>query len=974
MKRLAKILLWSSIGLLSFFLLIIVIITLLFNPNDYKPQITQLVQEKIGRTLTINGEIRLSFFPWLGIELGQTTLGNADGFEEPDFVRFKSAAVRVKLLPLLTQQIEIDKIFIDHLQIALTRHTDGKTNWDDLMALTIGQENSAASTSKKEFNINGIEVNHAHINWDDQLTKNHYELSETYLRTDQLSLYQAFNAELTAKLMSYGENPIQGTFAAKGVITLTPTQQKINQLQTQITLQGNSILAGKQPLILQAKIEADIDLIQSQLILAINSLKVQNLTGTGSINANLNQITGQLNFAHFSPTLLTQDFNLPAIKLLNGKTFSQGNCSAYFDIDPQRSAKIENLKISLDDNQFFIPVTIIDLLNQTVSIEKFSLKGFGTDIQGKVTIKNILQQPILQASISAINSNISQLSPLLGTDFSSFPSALIQQKLTLNSELNSDLNTLNINKLKLKIGENQFDLANITIDLLKKTFAIPDFSVAIQAKLIEQWVKIPKAVSFDQLYLTTQLQGNSNEFEINQLQAQAGSSRFVADKINFNMEKQLVNTHLLTMNSLDLQLKVADLQINDLLTQPQWSGAVNLKPFNLRKLLEKLELAALIPVTTDIHVLEKIGLSTKIVGNLSKIQLTETTLQLDNSKLTGYLQVNQFKQPEITFSFDIDRLDIDPYLPPKTEDSKESKPIDLPIEMIRKLNINGQLNINWLKVANVKMEAVQVKVTAKDGILQFHPFNALLYNGIHEGNVALDVKNTPARLYIVATLTGIQTELLLTDFMKKSPIVGTANVSAQLAADPTSIVSTLFGSVSLNLVNGNLANVNIGRTIRELQALLKNQSLPTETEPLQTDFSTFSGLFLADQGIIHNENLTIKSPLLRIQGKGDFILKNQDINYNLAVAIVESSMGQGGKELDELRGITIPLKVTGQLNQLKLQVKPDFLQNLLFEYSKAQAAIKLEQTKEKLLKKHENELGGVLSDYLKNLSVDDFLK
>jgi len=735
MKRLFKILLWSTIGLITFLLLIIVTIAWLVNPNDYKPEITQFIQDKTGRTLTITGDMQLSFFPWFGIKLGQTTLSNADDFKQPHFASIENATLRVKLLALLSQQIKIDSIIIDNIQLALTRHPDGKTNWDDLLVL--GNQSNSKTSQQKSFNINGIELNHAYVSWDDQATDNHYELIDANLRTDHLSFNQAFNAEFNSKINSYGKNPIQGTVAAKGIVTLTPTKQKISALQTQLTLQGKSILSGKQPLVLQSKIEADIDITQSQFILAFNSLKLQNLAGNATVNVMQNQITGQINFTHFSPKLIAKDFNLTEINLFNNKAFSTGNGSAQFSLNAQQNAQIKNLQISLGKNKFIIPKTTIDLLNQIVIIDNFSLTGFGTKINGNVSIKHLLQQPILQATVTLTNQNLATLSPLLNTDLSILPASLTNQKLTIQTELNADLTSLNINKLQLQIGKNQLISANIKANLLKQTFTVNNITATIQSALIEELAQtpIPPAIAFDTLQLTTKLRGNSNEFSVDQLKMQAGLSSLIAQKIDFNPEKQSINISLLAMDSLDLQLKLHDIKVNNLFKQIQWSGTANLTPFNLRKLLEKLNLTAMIPVTTDPHVLEKIGLSTKIAGNLSEIQLTDATLQIDENQLIGDLQVNNFTQPEITFAFDINKLDIDPYLPPKTTEIKESKPIDLPVEMIRKLNINGQLNVNSLTAAHVKMTQVELKITAKDGIVQFHPFNALLYNGIHEGNI-----------------------------------------------------------------------------------------------------------------------------------------------------------------------------------------------------------------------------------------------
>ena len=73
---------------------------LVFDPNDYKDRVTTLVQDQTGRELRIPGELGLSVFPWLGIDMGVVEFGNAPGFKSPLFARAERIQIRVALLPL----------------------------------------------------------------------------------------------------------------------------------------------------------------------------------------------------------------------------------------------------------------------------------------------------------------------------------------------------------------------------------------------------------------------------------------------------------------------------------------------------------------------------------------------------------------------------------------------------------------------------------------------------------------------------------------------------------------------------------------------------------------------------------------------------------------------------------------------------------------------------------------------------------
>ena len=62
-----------------------IIIPLVVDPNDYKDEIVSKVKETTGRDLKIQGDIGLSVFPWLGLELGALELSNAKGFGDAPF-------------------------------------------------------------------------------------------------------------------------------------------------------------------------------------------------------------------------------------------------------------------------------------------------------------------------------------------------------------------------------------------------------------------------------------------------------------------------------------------------------------------------------------------------------------------------------------------------------------------------------------------------------------------------------------------------------------------------------------------------------------------------------------------------------------------------------------------------------------------------------------------------------------------------
>ncbi|MFP4161811.1 MAG: AsmA family protein, partial [Ectothiorhodospira sp.] len=125
-----------SLVVLTVLLVVLVILAgvvlITVDPNDYKEEISAAVEKRTGRTLEIQGDIGLSLFPRLGLELGETTLSNAEGFPGDHFARIRQVDVSVALLPLLRRELEVQEVRLEGLDLNLARDAQGRGNWEDL--------------------------------------------------------------------------------------------------------------------------------------------------------------------------------------------------------------------------------------------------------------------------------------------------------------------------------------------------------------------------------------------------------------------------------------------------------------------------------------------------------------------------------------------------------------------------------------------------------------------------------------------------------------------------------------------------------------------------------------------------------------------------------------------------------------------------------------------------------------------------
>jgi len=120
----------------------------------------------------------------------------------------------------------------------------------------------------------------------------------------------------------------------------------------------------------------------------------------------------------------------------------------------------------------------------------------------------------------------------------------------------------------------------------------------------------------------------------------------------------------------------------------------------------------------------------------------------------------------------------------------------------------------------------------------------------------------------------------------------------------------LNGNVSFEFKDGAVKGFNLGQIIRKADALLTGTQL-NESEPPQTDFTELSASAKITNGVLQSDALNAKSPLFRVDGAGKVDLANETLDYTAKPTIVNTISGQGGKDMSQLNGLTIPVHVTG---------------------------------------------------------------
>ena len=174
----------------------------LIDPNNYKPEIVAAVKEKTGKELNLIGELKLSVFPWLGISTGKMTLSNSAGFQDQDFVTLESSDIKLNLMPLLTQKIDVNRIVLKGLVLNLEKNTLGVNNWDNLTAINAieldnNNKEQIAVNSLTVLAVSGMVIENAQINWRDQAAGKQLFFKDVNLNVESFSFDKSVALNLT---------------------------------------------------------------------------------------------------------------------------------------------------------------------------------------------------------------------------------------------------------------------------------------------------------------------------------------------------------------------------------------------------------------------------------------------------------------------------------------------------------------------------------------------------------------------------------------------------------------------------------------------------------------------------------------------------------------------------------------------------------------------------------------------------------
>lgn len=241
-----RLLRYTAFGILTLVLaglLALSYLVLTFEPDDYRDDLINLVEEQTGRAFTIDGSLDLHLNPPLvGFEVHDISFDNPPGFGQEPMLTAKRVEAYLQVIPLLLGELRIHSVLLDGLQLRLRRKSNGHTNWSDLLA----DKDAASPDPSDPGKATGIDLAEIHLAdgtiaiWDElrnrRLRGSNLDLNLKNL-TSGGNVQVALNGELMAWLDTRAESRINAQVQMTTDLALKNGGEKITGEDLDMTLE-----------------------------------------------------------------------------------------------------------------------------------------------------------------------------------------------------------------------------------------------------------------------------------------------------------------------------------------------------------------------------------------------------------------------------------------------------------------------------------------------------------------------------------------------------------------------------------------------------------------------------------------------------------------------------------------------------------------------------------------------------------------
>ena len=848
--------------------------------NQYRGQIQSELQQRLGRPVQL-GELSLGVFP-VRVEANNVTIGEDPNFHSTaQFAQVQQLDVSVRLLPLLSKNIQIDSLELKRPQIELIRNAQGAWNFSTLGNAPVTANAPApakpqqpakpapapsqqpANKPSGEFSLSQLQIT------DGQIAVTDYQKHQSRAVYDHIDVTlkdfapgKPFSVDLTAHLPGNGSQTlsVSGDGGPINNTDLTTTPFKGTVKFNEVSLSG-----------------------------AQKFLNSSALAGTDAV------ITGSTNLTNASGTMGAAG----SLKL--------------------QDAVVHGVKVGYPITADF---DVSDNLNSDViQIRKCDLKLGSTPLSLNGTMNTRPNPSVIDVNLSTSNASIqdaARLAAAFGVAFS--PDATIAGQITANVHAQGPTNNMmfngNVNARNLEMTGKQIpqpvrvpaiDLTMNPQQIQSNNFTATSGSTSLAVQMtLAQYASVSPNVDAS----IKTINGKVNEllniaqaYGVSAVEGMTGSGNITLDVHATGPIKNTDAMHFSGSGALQ----------NASLKMPSLKQPLNIRNANLQFTQNSMNIT---------NLAASLG-STNAGGNLSmtNFQAPHLTFALNADKVnvTELEQITGSASTQQNSPAKKQRADASWQLIPNS-DAAPAKPAQP--GMLQSATGNGSISVGTILYEQTVLTNVKSNVSLNRGVIQLNPLTAQVFGGQENGSVTVDTRPTPTTYAVNAKLTGVDANKMLSSVSSvKDTLYGTLGATTNVTfSTPASgdVAQTLNGTLAMTLANGKIMKLDLPG---ELSRIGKFGGVSPKG---YTAISQMSGTYNIHNGVAQTSDTKAALDIGTMAAQGTINLVSQDLSMHVTAVLNKGfSQSVGGTGIggylntalaNKNGELVLPVLVTGNMN------------------------------------------------------------
>jgi AsmA protein len=858
-------------------------VTATFDPNDYKGFVTDTFASRTGRTLAIDEDLRLAYFPWLAVETGGVTIGGAPGFGEAPFATVDRVAARVKLLPLLERRVEIGTVELRGFSLNLARDAELRGNWEDLVAALNGDAAEPAPAEPgaagiESLAIEGVSIEDGNVYWRENVSELRYSVTGLSLTTGGIGSGEpvAFDAALAFK---DEVSALTAALEATAVVAIEPSGSVIaTDVETDVTITPSGAAART-----LSATASRIAFDQAAQTLAVDGLATQ----TEGVAAT---------------------WQLAGAALLDNPRIEGSVSAPAADLAALLAALAVELPPGVDANE--LGTAALDARfafqadPQVVTLSSFDVRALGATVRGNGTLSggNELAGSIEIPEFApdeALQSWLRAAVPAT-VDVSAI------DRLALRTRFDTTLDTRRVSLRDLEatllgatITGNVETVPGARGNVLRGSIATSRFAADGFAKAFA--ASLPPNLAASELG-TIELDAR---FELDQGADTLTVAPFAGEL--FGLEAS------------------GEVSGRNVSTNAEWSGTAKVAQFSPQALLQRFGLPP--QPTSDPQALTRAAIDARFAVTGERAELSNVVLALDDTRITGTFTLVGFDAPAYRFALDVDRVNADRYLPPKARDAQEGEATagDIELPQNNTMDLDGTMRIGALELAGMQFQEVGTRVLIGGGDAKLENARANLYGGTFAGNFHVRAAGNEPGLALDGRAAGLALEPLISALTgEPANFSGTGSFDLDLSGTGRTVIEnvrTAGGNVTFDMSSGVIKGFNLGHALCSAYNVTQRAPAPPE-QTAETAYDGIKGSAVVTAGTADSRDLLARTAFMDLTAAGTLKLVEQELDYSADARLTGGIPIPGCETLDQFVGDALPFNIKGTVTAPS--ITPDF--------------------------------------------------